>query len=132
MHIASSVLGYKPDALKALPKLSARINGPNAAATAAFDAQMAELADQMIDIRKRWGFKLFERQVLQYALAEAMIAVYAQITVLLRASGACTEQEQATALLACARLQDRARLWMDRVRVGDDAARGGWVASILA
>jgi alkylation response protein AidB-like acyl-CoA dehydrogenase len=131
MHIASSVLACKPDSLKVLPKLSARIDGPHAGATSAFDAQMQELAEQMIDIRKRWGFKLFERQVLQFALAEAMIAVYAQIPVLLRASGASGEPEHATALLACARLQDRARLWLDRVRAGEDGARAGWVASIL-
>lgn len=93
---------------------------------------MKVLAQEMIDIRKRHGFKLFERQVLQYALAEAMIAVYAQIPVLLRASGASQEPESCTALLACARLQDRARLWLDRVHAGEDSARAGWVAAILA
>jgi alkylation response protein AidB-like acyl-CoA dehydrogenase len=131
MHLASSVLGWKPEALRAVPKLSPRINGPQAAATAAFDEQMAELAEKMIEVRARHGFKLFDRQVLQFSLAEAMMAVYAQIPVLLRASLATEPREQSTALLACATLRARARLWLDRVAAGEDPAMSGWVSSIL-
>jgi alkylation response protein AidB-like acyl-CoA dehydrogenase len=131
MHVASSVLGFKPDGLRNLPKLTARINGPNAEAAAAFDQQMQQLAEQMIEVRSRWGFKLFDRQVLQFSLAEAMMAVYAQMPVLMRASLATDEAELATALLSCARLRDRARIWMDRVKTSDDPVAAGWVAAIL-
>jgi alkylation response protein AidB-like acyl-CoA dehydrogenase len=131
MHVASSVLGWKPDGLKDIPALSARVNGPHGQAAKAFDEQMKELAGRMIETRARYGFKLFDRQVLQFSLAEAMMAVYGQMPVLLRVSRSSDESEQATALLACARLRDRARIWLDRVAVGEDGARTGWVATIL-
>ncbi|MBI5532369.1 MAG: acyl-CoA dehydrogenase family protein [Deltaproteobacteria bacterium] len=131
MHVASSVLGWKPDALKAIPALAPRVNGPHSDAAKGFDLQMQELAERMIATRAKYGFKLFDRQVLQFALAEAMMAVYAQMPVLLRVSRSGDEAEQATALLACARLRERARIWLDRVAAGEDAERSGWVAAML-
>jgi len=93
---------------------------------------MSELAECIVQVRARYGFKLFERQVLQYALAEAMIAVYAMAPVLLRVSRSEDATEQATALLACARLRARARLALDEVKGGDDGSRADWVAAILS
>ena len=131
MHIASSTLAWKPDRLREWPRLTPMIAPELASAASVFDELMTLLGEELIAIRKAHGFKLFDRQVLQHSMADAMMAVYSMVPVLLRANASGTEQERAIALLACSRLEDNARAALSKVHAGESADRAAWVATIL-
>lgn len=131
MHIASGILGWKPEGLRDWPRLTPMVSEGLAAPAKRFDDLMTELGELLITIRKVHGFKLFDRQVLQYSIADAIIAVYSMIPVLLRANASGNETERATAMLACSRLDDMARVALEKVHAGENAERANLVGTIL-
>ncbi len=115
LHLASATLSWPSATLLSLPKAAPVVGDELREAAEAFDRLLAKLGEALARIRKTHGFKLFERQSLQSAMADVMIPTYAMLAVLLRASGSVppgatpqTSRELAIALYATERLEHQA------------------------
>ncbi len=136
LHLASAVLSWPSDELAEQPALAPRVVAPLAAAATRFDAVAHELGVTLLEIRKRLAFRLFQRQAVQVLMADAIIAVYAMLAVLLRALGSATDgggSSVGVALpeLACRRLERRARGALDLLQVSEDPDFDRLVADAL-
>jgi alkylation response protein AidB-like acyl-CoA dehydrogenase len=137
LHLASAVLSWPSEELAELPPLAPHVVAPLAEAASRFDAVAHELGVTLLEIRKRLAFRLFQRQVVQALMADAIIAVYGMLAVLLRALGrakksGCSEVGLALPELACRRLEGRARRALDLLRVSEDPGLGRLVDDALS
>lgn len=115
LHMASATLSWSPAAWAAMPKTEELVASHLKEAARGFDRLLAKVGEGLARIRKTHGFKLFDRQSLQSAMADVMIPTYAMMAALLRASGSVpgdatrqTSRELATALYAMERLEHQA------------------------
>ena len=109
LHLASATLGWAASPLEGCPRLGAIVPPPVAGLAARADRMLGEVLETVAAVRKRHGFRLFERQVLQSHLADALIEALAAVACVLRAAGASPESvELATAELAIERVAGRA------------------------
>ncbi len=123
LHLASATLGWTPTTLCALPKLGTSVALPLREAAASFDVTLGVVGQTLAAIRKTHGFRLFDRQALQSAMADVMIPAYSMLAVLLRASGTvpdtatrATHRELATALLAVEGLEVQCRAALEALK----------------
>jgi alkylation response protein AidB-like acyl-CoA dehydrogenase len=138
LHLASATLAWKPDMLRALPRIAPLLATGLHEAGARFDALMARLAEALVDVRKRLGVKLFERQVLQSVLADGILGTYATAAVLVRASGEVgpggeplRAASRAAALLAVDEMLTRAESALARAPAAEQPDPGGLVEAVL-
>ncbi len=139
LHMASATLSWSPAALQALPRIGGKAPAALRDAAESFDRLLASVGEALARVRKTHGFKLFDRQSLQSAMADVMIPTYAMLAVLLRASGSVpsgatpqTSRELAVASYALDRLERQARAAfavMDRVNENPDVDK---VEAVLA
>jgi len=138
LHLASAVLRWPSEELEGLPALTPQVVPSLQPAAARFDVVAGELGATLLEIRKRLAFRLFQRQEVQVLMADAIIAVYAMLAVLLRALGSVVEGENeparpvlALSQVALQRLEARARRALDLLRAPEDPDHGRLVADVL-
>ena len=131
LHLASATLGWSSAGLKDIGSLAAIKAQQINESAATYHELVRELGSRLVEIRSKWGFKLYERQGLQERMADAMIPLYAMAAVLLRASGATDSQELATAQLSCQRLRDRARRALDGLGAGQQPVDAALIDGVL-
>jgi alkylation response protein AidB-like acyl-CoA dehydrogenase len=124
LHLASATLGWAAAPLEGWPRLGALVPAPVAPLAARADHMLGEVLGTVAAVRKQHGFRLFERQVLQSHLADALIQALAAVACCLRAAGASPEGgELATAELAIERAAERAARALRGV---EQAAEARW------
>ena len=97
-----------------------------------FDDLRARTHRTLTEVRKRHGFRLFEKQCLQVPMADAVIALYAMLAVLARAAIEGEAGPRATTELSCAVLARRATRALEQLRAEEDPAMTDRVDAVLA
>ncbi|MBI5544950.1 MAG: acyl-CoA dehydrogenase family protein [Deltaproteobacteria bacterium] len=85
-HISAQGLGYHATLAQA-PALAGQIDAALAEPARRFDELRARLAEALATIRKRWGLRTAEHQLALARAADAAIAVFTTLAVLLRTDG---------------------------------------------
>ncbi|HQK17363.1 MAG TPA: acyl-CoA dehydrogenase family protein, partial [Polyangiaceae bacterium] len=127
LHLASATLGWPRAGLQEFPEVSPLVPAPLRTEAERFDEMLREVGVCLASIQKQYGFKLFQRQSLQSVMADAIMATYGMMAVLVRAAASVQDQdtpetcvELATAKLACKRLESEARLALQTMTRGAD------------
>jgi alkylation response protein AidB-like acyl-CoA dehydrogenase len=136
LSLASATLGWPADPTTNCPSLASLSDGPLAAVASATDGTVARLLDTLRRIRKKYGFRLFDRQVLQAHLADAIVATYGAVACVLRARGAAPgtaagSREIATATLAVRAAVHRANDALVRAEDPEQDAEQALVETVL-
>lgn len=137
LHLASATLGWPAAQLQSLPKVAASVPACLTHEAQLVDDTCARVCQQLVAIKRKHGFKLFERQCLQSHMADAIIGAYAMMAVVLRTAHHARLDEQgassviATARLAVAELAQKAQAALDGMQQAEQPSRGEWVETIL-
>jgi hypothetical protein len=138
LHLGSSVLGWKRQQLSDPPPLLPHAPPALVDAAGRFDELLGQLLFRLAAIRSSLAFRLFQKQALQVLMADAIIAVYAMLAVLLRTSGALGSGQNGVAgqalgrgLLACWRLEAQARRALEGLSQPENPELGRLVAAAL-
>lgn len=83
LHLASAALGWTPAAMREL-KVAATAPAHLSAEAAAIDGAIAKVTDALEVVRKM-GFRVYEKQAIQFHLADAIIGAFAATACYLRA-----------------------------------------------
>jgi alkylation response protein AidB-like acyl-CoA dehydrogenase len=83
LHLASAALAWPIATMREL-KVATGAPAHLASEAAAIDGALSRLTDALEQVRKL-GFRVYEKQVLQYQLADALISAFTAMTVYLRA-----------------------------------------------
>lgn len=137
LHLASSTLSWATQDLSAIAGSSG--SERLSKALAGVDELVREVLTFVAEVRKKHGFRLFDRQLLQAHLANAVVYAYAAVACALRSANSAAStpsaeegREAAVAQLAMARLCQRARNSMQTARTIDDDAEKAGADAILA
>lgn len=85
LHLSAGALAWRRDDLAALPHLVSRVAPELQGEAAAFDVALRRTIEALLDARKRHGVRIHERQLLQCALADALVALFVWMSAILRA-----------------------------------------------
>jgi alkylation response protein AidB-like acyl-CoA dehydrogenase len=124
LHLAAATLGWPSDPLSSCPSLSSLAPPALEGTLAAVDRAVADALALVTETRKKHGFRLFDRQILQSHMADALIHAYAAVACGVRCSGLASSvvdaADEATAALAIERLCQRVHAAIDAARASDD------------
>ncbi len=121
LHLAAATLGWDPAASEGCATLSSRAPEGLVPIYTKAEATLAEVMTLVAQVRKKHGFRLFDRQLLQWHLADAIIHAYAMLATALRCSGGAPDPvERATAALAIEAQCQRVALALHRASHCDD------------
>jgi alkylation response protein AidB-like acyl-CoA dehydrogenase len=126
LHLASATLGWATSPLAGCPRLEAIVPPPVARLASRADRTLGEVLGAVAAVRKQHGFRLFERQVLQTHLADALIEALGAVACVLRAARSSPDSvELATAELAVERCTRRAARALSGIEQAGDERRQG-------
>lgn len=132
VSLASAALGWP---VAALLDGSPALDGPPslAADLACLRRGLVELGEGLRSVKKRWGFRLFEQQAVAADLADAIIASFAALAVLLRATRSLPGDGAGVELtrLTSRRLLARARQHLSRALAPPDPEERGWIEALV-
>ena len=90
LHLATSSLQWSRASLSQMPSLASQVPEKLQPMALRFDEVAKVLVRCLVEVHRKYAFRLFYQQVLQARMADAIIALYAMLAVILRASSAVT------------------------------------------